>query len=217
MLAFLGFLCLQVPVNTPVLNFKSGFYMICVAKLCSNLKLLALILTLPPLFSACSTAPIASKKASSKELHSVNNPSQKALKKIDRLVPHAMKWYDEVANSLFHKGRGLTKAEKNQAKLLGVKNPDAVRVVVMDRFPEPNNRMVNNHSEGARAMGNIILVKPRHKNNSVILCHELVHIGQKDRMGLKNFLKQYALEREYLGYSKSLLENEAYARQQVIQ
>ena len=65
-------------------------------------------------------------------------------------------------------------------------------------------------------MGNIILIKPQYKNNSVILCHELVHIAQIDRMGLKQFLQRYALEREVLGYSRSLLENEAYAKQQVI-
>ena len=195
--------------------------MVHVTKLCSNFKLFIFILTIPTLLSACSSSSVspkktASKKPSSKELHLVNHPSKQTLTKINGLIPHAIKWYDNVAKTLSDKGRKLTKAEKNQARFLGVKNPDAVRVVVMNKFPEPNNQTVNNHFEGARAMGNIILIKPKHQHNSVILCHELVHVGQKDRLGLKRFLRRYALEREYLGYSKSLLENEAYSLQQVI-
>jgi hypothetical protein len=90
-------------------------------------------------------------------------------------------------------------------------------VVILDKFPEPTGHITNNsHREGARAMGNIIMMKPHLKNDSVVLCHELVHVAQKDRMGLRNFLKQIALEKHVLGYSKSLLENEAYALQQTI-
>jgi hypothetical protein len=118
---------------------------------------------------------------------------------------------------LYSKGRKLTNIEKKQAKQLGVKNPDTVRVVILDKFPEPTGHITNNsHREGARAMGNIIMMKPHLKNDSVVLCHELVHVAQKDRMGLRNFLKQIALEKHVLGYSKSLLENEAYALQQTI-
>jgi len=163
------------------------------------------------LLSACSSA-----KPTSKELALLNHPPEQTQAKINALVPLAMKWYGDVEESLYQKGRSLTEAEKKQAIELGVRNPQRIRVVILEKFPEPNNQIVNNHFEGARTMGNIILIKPQHKDNSVILCHELVHIAQIDRMGLKQFLQRYALEREVLGYSRSLLENEAYAKQQVI-
>jgi len=183
----------------------------------STLKLLTFILTVPPLLTACSTTSTnISKKPSSKDLYLVSHPPKNTLAKIDALIPAAMKWYDNVAKSLHHKGRVLTAAEKKEAKQLGVKNPNAVRVVVLNKFPEPNGRFSNNHTEGARAMGDIIMIKPHLKNDSLVLCHELVHVAQKDRMGLKRFLKQIALENEILGYSKSPLENEAYALQQII-
>jgi len=184
----------------------------------SKLKLVAFILTVPSFMNACSTATNnMSVKPSAKELYLVNNPSKKALAKVDALIPKAMKWYDEVEKKLHQKGRKLTEIEKKQAKQLGVKNPDAVRVVILKKFPEPSNRIPNNsHLEGARAMGNIIILKPHLKNNSIVLCHELVHVAQKDRMGLKNFLRQMALEKHILGYSKSLLENEAYVLQKTI-
>lgn len=188
--------------------------MLCEKNLNSTYKLPSFILTSFFLLSACSST---STKPSPKELALIKSPPKKTLTKINALIPVAMKWYDDVEKSLYSKGRVLTKAEKKQAKKFGIKNPDSIRVVVLEKFPEPNNQTVNNHLEGARAMGNIILIKPQHKNNSVILCHELVHIAQTNRLGLKSFLKQYALEREVLGYSRSLLENEAYTKQQIIE
>jgi hypothetical protein len=185
-------------------------------KLYPTLKLSAFILTIPSILSACSTTAIT-KKPTSKELYLVSHPPQRTLNRVNSLLPHAMKWYDDVSKSLYNKGRALTQAEKKQAKQLGVKNPNSIRVVVLDQFPEPNKNTTINHFEGARAMGNIIMIKPKHKNDSLILCHELVHVAQKDRLGLKQFLKQYAIEHEVLGYSKSLLENEAYALQQTIE
>ncbi len=184
----------------------------------STLKLLAFLLTLSPFITACSNSSKTTViKLSPKDQYLVNNPSKEVQSKVNALMPKAIKWYGDVAQSLSHKGRELTQAEKKQAKQLGVKNPDSVRVVILDKFPEPNKNEVNNsHAEGARAMGNIIMLKPHLKDNSTVLCHELVHIAQKDRLGLKGFLKQLALELKVLGYSKSSLENEAYALQQPI-
>jgi len=184
----------------------------------STLKLLAFILTVPSLLTACSTSTkTMTVKPSSKELYLVSHPSKETSAKIDALMPAAMTWYGNVHKALHKKGRRLTKSEKKQAVQLGVKNPDAVRVVILDKFPEPSGHIENNsHIEGARAMGNIIMIKPHLKNDSVVLCHELVHVAQKDRMGLRNFLKQIALEKHILGYSKSLLEHEAYALQRII-
>ena len=182
------------------------------------LKPLAFLLTITPFIIACSNmSKRATIKLSSKDQYLVSHPSKETESKINALMPKAMKWYGDVAKSLYHQGRGLTQAEKEQAKQLGVKNPDSVRVVILDKFPEPNKNDINkSHTEGARAMGNIIMIKPHLKNNSTVLCHELVHIAQKDRLGLQGFLKQLALELKVLGYSKSSLENEAYALQQPI-
>jgi len=188
-------------------------------KLSPKLKALALMITFPSLLTACSSGkPVAVKsKPSSKDLYLISHPSKSTLHKVNTIVPHAVKWYGEVEKTLYSKGRPLTAIEKKEAKQLGVTHPDAVRVVILDKFPVPDSESTtNNHFEGARAMGNIIMIKPRHQHDSRVLCHELVHIAQKDRMGLHGFLKQYALEREVLGYSRSLLENEAYALQHEI-
>jgi len=198
---------------------RSGTFMSLRKKLSPTLKVLALLITFPSLLTACSSGkPVAVKsKASSKDLYLISHPSKSTLNKVNSIIPHAVKWYGEVEKQLYAKGRPLTAVEKKEAKQLGVIHPDAVRVVILDKFPVPDaESTTNNHFEGARAMGNIIMIKPRHQHDSQVLCHELVHIAQKDRMGLHGFLKQYALEREVLGYSRSLLENEAYALQHEI-
>ena len=183
----------------------------------STHKLLTFLVTHLFFLTACSNIPPKSSSLSLKELRLIEHPPKSTLQKIDNLMPAALRWYKQVENSLYPKGRKLSGAEKKQAKQFGIINPDLIRVVILEKFPEPNNKTVNNHFEGARAMGNVIMIKPQHQNNSVVLCHELVHIAQIDRLGLKQFLKRYAIEHEIVGYSRSLLENEAYARQQIIQ
>ena len=128
-----------------------------------------------------------------------------------------MKWNEAVKKAHYSNGRILTKSEQKQAVKLGIKNPNAIRVVVLDKFPEPKEKAVNDPLEAARTIGNIIFIKPKHKNNSIVLCHELVHVAQADRLGVKQFIQRYALEHKVLGYSRSPLENEAFARQEVIQ
>ncbi len=185
-----------------------------------TLKLLTLFILIPHLLAGCSNLSTnnASAHTPSKNRYLVSHPSKATTKKINAIMPVALKWYDNVGRSLYASGRALSVAEIKMAKKLGVKKPKAVRVVILDKFPEPDGYIKNNnHIEGARAMGNIIMIKPHFKNNSTIICHELVHVAQKDRMGLRGFLKQIALEKEILGYSGSMLENEAYALQQPIE
>jgi len=187
--------------------------MVCDFKITLKFKLSCSFLSIPLLFSGCSTPS----KPTAKELRLISHPTKHTLHKVNALMPRAVKWYSDVEKSLRSKGRALTKVETKEAISLGVKMPDLIRVVVLDKFPEPDKHSSGDHFEGARAMGNIIMLKPRHKNDSTVLCHELVHIAQKDRIGgLKGFLKQYAIEREVLGYSRSLLETEAYALQHEI-
>lgn len=156
----------------------------------------------------------------------LNNPPKYLNNEIQELLPSILNWFKTTEHSLFHQGRVLTRKEKQRAYELGVTNPDNIRVVVLNEFPMPINETLlkkaksyglGSQFEGARTMGNIILIKPIYKNDSTILSHELVHVSQMDKMGRKKFLKQYILEMEILGYSRSDLESEAYEKQSPIQ
>jgi hypothetical protein len=67
--------------------------------------------------------------------------------------------------------------------------------------------------EGGRTHGKVILIKPHLAENQTVLRHEFVHVAQQDRMGRDAFLRRYLVEMEILGYARSPLELEAYARQ----
>jgi len=67
--------------------------------------------------------------------------------------------------------------------------------------------------EGGRAMGYVIMLKPQLAENPTVITHELVHVAQHDRWGREAFLRRYLAELEMMGYARSPLELEAYARQ----
>jgi hypothetical protein len=61
------------------------------------------------------------------------------------------------------------------------------------------------------------MLKPRVAQDKTVLAHELVHVGQHDRLGRAAFLRRYLVEMEVLGYARSPLELEAYAKQGLVQ
>ena len=72
---------------------------------------------------------------------------------------------------------------------------------------------LGSRSEGGRANGYVIMLKPRLADDKIIIAHELVHVGQHDRMGRAAFLRRYLIELEMMGYARSPLELEAYEKQ----
>jgi hypothetical protein len=100
--------------------------------------------------------------------------------------------------------------------------PENVRVVVLDAFPMPEDAELRqeaerhglgSRTEAGRTMGRAILLKTWALDEPALLRHELVHVAQMDRLGREGFLRRYLLELEVLGYARSPLELEAYARQ----
>ncbi len=184
-------------------------------------KFLAVVLIVI-LLTGCSFV----KKPTSDEIALLNNPPEHVKNKINKLLPVTIEWYSKTEKELLEKGRQLTKSEMHIARISGVAKPDKVRVIITNDFPMPKDENLQKEAikygfgsrfEGARMMGKAILIKPEHSNNSVILSHELVHLAQHDKMGREAFIKRYLIELEILGYSRSLLELEAYEKQAEIQ
>ena len=186
-----------------------------------NLRSCFYILISLVFLSGCVMVP----KPTVEERKLLKNPPLHLKKEIQILFPSALKWYKETEISLYTKGRSLTEKEVKVAYELGVKNPHDVRVIVLNIFPMPTDKRLlkkakgyglGSKFEGGRTMGNLIILKPRYKDDSVVLTHELVHVAQKDRMGREGLLKRYILELEVLGYSRSDIEHEAYEKQREI-
>ena len=103
-----------------------------------------------------------------------------------------------------------------------MKFPENIRIVVLEKFPMPSNHELASEAEklglggaleGGRAMGYAIMLKPKLADNPTVIAHELVHVAQHDRLGREAFLRRYLAELEMMGYARSPLELEAYARQ----
>ena len=150
------------------------------------------------------------------------SPPATVTEKIEQILPLVLEWYTRTERQLLPLGRSLTQTERQRARELGVRAPQEVRVVVLQQFPMPDNEYIRREAikhgigspdEGGRTHGYAIMLKPEYQDDSLILYHELVHVAQQDRMGREAFLRQYLTELETLGYARSPLELEAYARQ----
>lgn len=159
---------------------------------------------------------------SPEELHALDQPPAAIVAKVENLLPRAMEWFAEVETDLLPQGRPLSEGEMAFARQLGVLQPERVRVVVLASFPMPEDQVLRaeaeryglgSTSEGARAIGYVIMLKPRFAKSSTVIAHELVHVSQHDRLGRAGFLRRYITEMEIMGYSRSPLELEAYQKQ----
>jgi len=168
------------------------------------------------------TACMVVRKPSETELRALDHPPSAVQAKLDRFYPLTLAWYGEVERQLLPQGRMLSNQEQALAQRLGVKFPENVRIVVLEKFPMPSNHELATEAEkfglggaleGGRAMGYAIMLKPRLADNPTVIAHELVHVAQHDRLGRESFLRRYLTELEMMGYARSPLELEVYARQ----
>lgn len=159
---------------------------------------------------------------SDKELRALDDPPPQVERKVDRLFPAAMAWYENVEARLLSQGRPLSAHEREIAREFGVVDPGRVRIVVLERFPMPEDPELRAEAErygmgsaleGGRTIGYVIMLKPQYAENATIIAHELVHVAQHDRLGRAVFLRRYLVEMEMMGYARAPLELEAYERQ----
>lgn len=177
-----------------------------------------LALAASALFSACMIVP----KPTAQELRALDTPPANIQAKLDRFFPRVLAWYEAVEEELLPQGRPLSAQEIEVARKVGVENPSKIRVAVLEVFPMPADPELlveaeryglGSRFEGGRTSGYAIMLKPWVAEDKTVLTHELVHVGQHDRMGRTAFLRRYLIEMELLGYARSPLELEAYAKQ----
>lgn len=156
------------------------------------------------------------------ELRALDQPPMNVATKVEKFLPMALKWYEEVEAQMLPQGRPLSESEKVVARKLGVLQPERVRIVVLEKFPMPENQElrveaerygIGSFLEGGRTFGYAIMLKPRYAETSTIITHELAHVGQHDRLGRVSFVRRYITELEMMGYTRSPLELDAYQKQ----
>jgi len=146
---------------------------------------------------------------------------QTTIDQLDELLPLAAQWAAEQERHVLCEGVRLSEIELADAKAIGVRNPERVRLLRVDAIPIPAHPMLR----AAAASINFLTVAPRglaldygifvrtdHWRDRALIAHELVHTAQFQRLGgILPFLQTYIFQCATVGYQNAPLELEAVA------
>lgn len=134
------------------------------------------------------------------------------------LLP-AWLWVRLHERRILKKGRPLDEAELRDARHAGVRDPEAIRVLVSAPVPTPGSALLRHLARVTRfpldpplgmALGRGIYLDPRCAGNRLTLVHECVHIAQYEtRGGPFAFLRRYLRECIRESYWAAPMEAEA--------
>jgi hypothetical protein len=143
------------------------------------------------------------------------------LKSIDlsQSMPAALAWTLTLNANVIAKGKPLSLCQAADAVEVGVKNPEAVRILRVPSLPEPDSpqlRMVAKQvgldltrSQGL-ALGYAVLIRHSALGDRRVLRHELRHVAQFEATGsLSRFLDEYLAQIVQHGYRDAPFEVDA--------
>jgi hypothetical protein len=144
---------------------------------------------------------------------------QAAASQLESLLPLAADWAREHEQIILKTGVSLSGPELFEARRVGLKHPERVRILSVPAIPFPEHpllkaacRATNLVPESPRGLTLFygIYIRSDCWGNRPILVHELVHTAQYERLGgIEGFLRAYLGECMSLGYGNSSMENEA--------
>ena len=143
------------------------------------------------------------------------------LNRLEDLLPLAAQWATELERRVLCEGVPLSKTEVADAKAIGVRNPERVRLLRVETIPVPAHPMLRaaaasinflTSSPRGLALDYGIFVRADHWRDRQLIAHELVHTAQYQRLGgIVPFLQTYIFQCATVGYSNAPLELEAVA------
>lgn len=146
---------------------------------------------------------------------------QTAIDKIDDLLPLAAEWATQQERRVLCEGVPLSENELADAKAIGVRNPERVRLLRVDSIPVPVHPMLRAAASSMHfltaaprglALEYGIFVRADHWRDRALIAHELVHTAQYQRLGgILPFLQTYIAQCATVGYPNAPLELEASA------
>jgi hypothetical protein len=139
----------------------------------------------------------------------------------EKLLPLAVKWVGSMEKRILRQGVPLTELETADARVIGLREPDRIRLLPLSRAPVPNDPVLQASAAAIRfltpatrglALRHGILLRSDCWRDRGLIAHELVHTAQYERFGgIEPFLRQYLLECLTEGYPRAPLEQEAIA------
>jgi hypothetical protein len=141
------------------------------------------------------------------------------LDRLDELLPLAVQWAITQERRVLCEGVHLSEIEMADAKAIGVRNPERVRLLRIHTIPTPADPTLR----AAAASLNFLTAAPRGLaleygifvrsdcwRDRALIAHELVHTAQYQRLGgVVPFLQTYISQCATVGYASAPLELEA--------
>ena len=146
---------------------------------------------------------------------------QAAFEHLEELLPLAAEWAMEQQQRVLCEGVPLSKKEMADAKAIGVRHPERIRLLRVDSIPVPLHPMLKaaaasfnfvTAAPSGLALENGIFVRTDHWRDRELIAHELAHTAQYQRLGgVLPFLQTYIVQCATVGYQEAPLEREATA------
>ena len=135
------------------------------------------------------------------------------------LLPVACEWAEEQEQIITRYGVPLSPAQTADAVAIGVEHPEKIRLLKVTRISVPVHLSLCNASDtiqffsplsGGLTVRYGIFIRADCWDDRLVLCHELVHTAQYERLGgIKQFFQQYMHECLSVGYPTAPMEQEA--------
>ena len=146
---------------------------------------------------------------------------QTPIDQLGELTALAAHWAGEQERRVLCEGVPLSERELADAKIIGVRHPERVRLLRVEAVPVPAHPMLTAAAASIHflpaaprglALENGIFVRADHWRDRAIIAHELVHTAQFQRLGgILPFLQTYIFQCATVGYPNAPLELEAVA------
>lgn len=116
------------------------------------------------------------------------------------IVPLVHQWVLSVESELWNTARPLTVQEQADALLLGVQNPDSIRIIMVDALPAPSAELkhlaeqlrILTTATASLTYSRLIVIRQDAPHPDELVLHGLVHAAQIERCGsVANFLTEY--------------------------
>jgi hypothetical protein len=144
---------------------------------------------------------------------------QLVVAQFENLLPLAANWAAKQEERMLRVGVPLSKQELMDARAIGVREPQRVRLLQLDRVPRPSHPMLKAAAAAIQFLTPAtcgltlrygIFVRSDCWRDRALIAHELVHVMQYERLGgILPFLRQYLFQCLTIGYPEAPLEQEA--------
>jgi hypothetical protein len=145
---------------------------------------------------------------------------------LPQLLPLAAQWAAQQEQRILRDGVPLSAVSLADARIVGVKFPENVRLLKVDSIPVPDHPILKVAAAATSLISPAtagltlrygIFIRTDCWSDRRLIAHECAHTAQYERMGsIEQFLAQYLKECVEIGYPEAPMEQEAIRAEKLI-